>query len=161
MPHAQRQLLLVDPHSLFRRTVALVARQMQIAEVHECSSHEAAQRLLEHQTMDGLLLDIGQGLDALALLQSVRAGALRCSPGTPVALTAEACDVSTAQLYKELGARRIMLKPFKVKTALEVIQDLAGPETPAKSAGAGLTPPSAAPATASGAHNGADGASGG
>lgn len=160
MPHSQRQLLLVDPHSLFRRTVALVARQMQIAEVHECSSHEAAQRLLEHHTMDGLLLDIGQGLDALALLQSVRAGALRCSPGTPVALTAEACDVSTAQLYKELGARRIMLKPFKVKTALEVIQDLAGSDAGAKPA-AGLTPPSAAPATASGARNGADGASGG
>ncbi|OWQ85149.1 hypothetical protein CDN99_23400 [Roseateles aquatilis] len=128
MPHgAQRQLLLVDPHSLFRRTVAMVARQLQIAEVHECSSHEAAQRLLEHQAMDGLLLDIGQGLDALALLQSVRAGALRCPAATPVALTAEACDLSTAQLYKELHVRRIMLKPFKVKTALEVIQDLARP----------------------------------
>ena len=122
------QLLLVDPHSLFRRTVAMVARQLGIAQVHESSSLEAAQRLLEHQSMDGLLLDIGQGLDALALLQSVRAGALRCPPSTPVALTAEACDLPTAQLYKELQVRRIMLKPFKVKTALEVIQDLARPE---------------------------------
>lgn len=123
------QLLLVDPHSLFRRTVAMVARQLGIAQVHESSSLEAAQRLLEHQSMDGLLLDIGQGLDALALLQSVRAGALRCPPSTPVALTAEACDLPTAQLYKELQVRRIMLKPFKVKTALEVIQDLARPES--------------------------------
>lgn len=125
---APPQLLLVDPHSLFRRTVAMVARQLGIAQVHESSSLEAAQRLLEHQSMDGLLLDIGQGLDALALLQSVRAGALRCPPSTPVALTAEACDLPTAQLYKELQVRRIMLKPFKVKTALEVIQDLARPE---------------------------------
>lgn len=57
------------------------------------------------------------------------AGALRCPPSTPVALTAEACDLPTAQLYKELQVRRIMLKPFKVKTALEVIQDLARPES--------------------------------
>lgn len=127
MPGTQRHLLLVDPHSLFRRTVAMVARQLNIAEVHEASSLEAAHKLLESQPMDGLLLDIGQGLDALALLQSVRAGALRCPAGTPVALTAEACDLSTAQLYKELDVRRIMLKPFKVKTALEVIQDLAKP----------------------------------
>ena len=127
MPGSQRHLLLVDPHSLFRRTVAMVARQLQIAEVHESSSLEAAHRLLESQSMDGLLLDIGQGLDALALLQSVRAGALRCPARTPVALTAEACDLPTAQLYKELDVRRIMLKPFKVKTALEVIQDLAKP----------------------------------
>ena len=131
MPGSQPQLLLVDPHSLFRRTVAMVARQLQIAEVHESSSIEAAQRLLESQPMDGLLLDIGGGLDALALLQSVRAGALRCPADTPVALTAEACDLSTAQLYKELKVRRIMLKPFKVKTALEVIQDLARRGVPA------------------------------
>ncbi|WP_431049354.1 response regulator [Roseateles sp. L2-2] len=130
MPGTQRHLLLVDPHSLFRRTVAMVARQLNIAEVHEASSLEAAHKLLESQPMDGLLLDIGQGLDALALLQSVRAGALRCAAGTPVALTAEACDLSTAQLYKELDVRRIMLKPFKVKTALEVIQDLAKPAAP-------------------------------
>jgi DNA-binding NarL/FixJ family response regulator len=129
MPGMQRHLLLVDPHSLFRRTVAMVARQLNIAEVHEASSLEAAHKLLESQPMDGLLLDIGQGLDALALLQSVRAGALRCPADTPVALTAEACDLSTAQLYKELDVRRIMLKPFKVKTALEVIQDLARPPT--------------------------------
>ncbi|SEK86714.1 Response regulator receiver domain-containing protein [Roseateles sp. YR242] len=128
----QAQLLLVDPHSLFRRTVALVARQLQVAEVHECSSHDAAQRLLEFQPMDGLLVDIGGGLDALALVQSVRAGALRCPPAMPIALTAEACDVATAQLYKELEIRRIMLKPFKVKTALEVIQDLAGLGPPSR-----------------------------
>ena len=130
MPGSQPQLLLVDPHSLVRRTVAMVARQLQIAEVHESSSIEAAQRLLESQAMDGLLLDIGGGLDALALLQSVRAGALRCAADMPVALTAEACDLSTAQLYKALQVRRIMLKPFKVKTALEVIQDLARPGVP-------------------------------
>ena len=123
----QAQLLLVDPHSLFRRTVAMVARQLQVADVHECSSHEAAQRLLETQPMDGLIVDIGQGLDALALVQSVRAGALRCASRTPIALTAEACDLATAQLYREFEVRRIMVKPFKVKTALEVIKDLSTP----------------------------------
>ena len=43
----------------------------------------------------------------------------------PIALTAESCDLGTLALYKELGVRRIMLKPFKVKTVLEVVASLA------------------------------------
>ncbi|UXH78428.1 response regulator [Roseateles amylovorans] len=148
MPH--RQFLVVDGHSLFRRTVAMVARELQLADVHECSSHEAAQRLLEHRPMDGLLLDIGEGLEALALVQSVRAGALRCSARMPIALTAEACDLATAQLYKELEIRRIMLKPFKVKTALEVIRDLAQAAPPSAPGSATGPSPSASPVAAKG-----------
>ncbi|MEO3714961.1 response regulator [Roseateles flavus] len=120
-----KTLLLADPHSLFRRTLALVARDLHLADVQETSSLEAAQRLLERQRVDGLLMDIGEGLEALNLLHNIRGGATRCEMSMPVALTAEHCDLATAQLYKEQGVRRILLKPFKVKTALEVIQDLA------------------------------------
>ncbi|WP_269629843.1 response regulator [Pelomonas sp. BJYL3] len=120
-----KQLLLVDPHSLFRRTLAMVARDLHLADVQETASLELAQRLLERRPVDGLLMDIGEGLEALNLLHNIRGGATSCATDLPVALTAEHCDLATAQLYKEQGVRRILLKPFKVKTALEVIQDLA------------------------------------
>ncbi|MDC6169347.1 hypothetical protein [Paucibacter sp. XJ19-41] len=126
MPARRKTLLLVDPHSLFRRTVALVARELDVADVHEASSHEAAQRLLESQAFDALLMDIGDGLGALSLLQSLRDGALRSAADLPVALTAESVDASLLALFKPLQVQRIMLKPFKVKTALEVVGALTG-----------------------------------
>lgn len=122
---AHRTLLLMDPNSLFRRTVAQVARELHLADVHEVSTLEAAQRLLESRSVDALLLDIGEGLGALGLVQSVREGTLSCPASLPIALTAESCDLATIALYKDLNVRRIMLKPFKVKTVLEVIQNLA------------------------------------
>ncbi len=129
MPARRKTLLLVDPHSLFRRTVALVARELDVADVHEASSHEAAQRLLESQAFDALLMDIGDGLGALSLLQSLRDGVLRSAADLPVALTAESVDASLLALFKPLQVQRIMLKPFKVKTALEVVGALTGAPT--------------------------------
>lgn len=126
MPARRKTLLLVDPHSLFRRTVALVARELDVADVHEASSHEAAQRLLESQAFDALLMDIGDGLGALSLLQSLRHGSLRSAADLPVALTAESVDASLLALFKPLQVQRIMLKPFKVKTVLEVVSALTG-----------------------------------
>lgn len=123
---ARKTLLLVDPHSLFRRTVAMVARELDLADVHEASSPEAAQRQLEERRYDGLLLDIGDGLASLTLLQNLRQGALRSRADLPVALTAEQVDAATLDLFKPLRVRRVMLKPFKVKTALEVVSDLTG-----------------------------------
>jgi len=43
----------------------------------------------------------------------------------PIALTAESCDLATLTLFKQMQVRRIMLKPFKVKTVLEVVSELA------------------------------------
>lgn len=122
---ARKSLLLVDPHSLFRRTVAGVARELQLAEVHEASTPEAGRRLLEARAIDALLLDLGDPVGALALVQAVRDGAFGARSDLPIALTAETCDLATIALYKELGVQRIMLKPFKVKTVLEVVQNLA------------------------------------
>lgn len=127
MASTRKQLLLVDPHSLFRRTVAMVARELDLADVHEASSIELAQRQLEERRYDALLLDVGDGLASLSLIQSLRQGTLRSSADLPVALTAEAVDAGTLGLFKPLGIRRVMLKPFKVKTALEVVTALTGP----------------------------------
>jgi len=118
------QLLLVDPNTLFRRTLSLVARELDIAQVVEVSSHEQAQRALESRPIQALLMDVDERLGALALVQQVRAGALPCSADLPIALTAAGIDTATLALFGPLGIKRVMLKPFKVKTALEVVQML-------------------------------------
>lgn len=117
-------LLLVDPNTVFRRTLAMVARELQIAVVVEANSHEMAQRMLEARPVQALLMDVDERLAALALVQSVRAGSLPCPRDLPIALTAGSVDAATLALFGPLGIRRVMLKPFKVKTALEVVQML-------------------------------------
>ncbi|MEJ5999864.1 response regulator [Paucibacter soli] len=121
---ARPLLLLVDPNTLFRRTLAMVARELNIAMVVEANSHELAQRMLEARTVHALLMDVDERLAALALVQGVRAGSLQCPRDLPIALTAGSVDAATLALFGPLGIKRVMLKPFKVKTALEVVRML-------------------------------------
>jgi response regulator of citrate/malate metabolism len=39
-------------------------------------------------------------------------------------VTAAACDAATVALLREQGVQRILLKPFKVRTLLEVVATL-------------------------------------
>lgn len=117
-------LLLVDPNSLLRRTLALVARELNIALVVEANSHDLAQRMLEARSVQALLIDVDERLPALALLEGVRGGSLQCPRDTPIALTAGIVDAASLELFAQFGVKRVMLKPFKVKTALEVVQML-------------------------------------
>jgi response regulator RpfG family c-di-GMP phosphodiesterase len=123
----RKRLLLCDPESLFRRTVALVARDLDLADIREASSIEAASKLLGALPFDGLLLDIGDGIDAFGLVQDVRTGKTRTDHAVPIVLTAATCDAGTIAFFKPMAVQRNMLKPFKVKTVLEVIATLAAP----------------------------------
>lgn len=125
MGATNKQLLLVDPHSLFRRTLALVARELHVADVAEAASLDAARHRMEHERFDALMLDIGDGPSSLALMQSLRAGELRSAADLPVALMAERMDPALIEMFKTVRPSRILLKPFKVKTALEVVSQLA------------------------------------
>lgn len=123
-------VLLVEPQFLMRRTVATVARQLQLADIEEATSHEAALRRLQEKHFDALLADIGDGVEGVSLVQRVRGGAAGCPAGLPIALMAGSCDAGMIALFKSLDVRRIMLKPFKVKTAIEVLATLAGKPLP-------------------------------
>lgn len=120
----RKQLLLVDPHSLFRRTVAAVARELGLADVHEASSHAVARQMLQFRRFDAMILDIDESLSALAILQDLRSGGTGSDAELPVALTADSCDLATLTMFKQMQVRRIMLKPFKVKTVLDVVSEL-------------------------------------
>ena len=86
-PVKLKQLLLVEPQSLFRRTLATVARQLKLADVVEASSYEAAQSLLEAQRFDGLMLAMGDGVASLNLLQDLRMGKTRNTRVLPLAVS--------------------------------------------------------------------------
>ena len=124
-------VLLLEPQFLLRRTVATFARQFALADIEEVTTHEAALQRLKEARFDALLADIGDGLLGVALVQQVRDGGTGCPPDLPIALMAGACDAGTIALFKALAVRRIMLKPFKVKTALEVLAGLANKPLPA------------------------------
>lgn len=121
------RLLLVEPQFVLRRTVAVMARDMGLADVQEATSAAVAERLLFEHRFDGLLLAIDEDGAALELLRRLRAGDTAQPAGMPVAATATACDVELALRLKQLDVCRLLLKPFKVRGMLEVISALGAP----------------------------------
>lgn len=115
------KLLLLEPHFVTRRTVVSVARSFERLEVRESSGIESAEQLLEFTPFDGFVIALGEQLEGLGLISRIRAGQTSSDVNAAVAVTAEGCDVETIQKLRELAVRRVMLKPFKVKTILETI----------------------------------------
>jgi CheY-like chemotaxis protein len=130
MSAAPKRVLLVEPHFVMRNTVANVARQLRLAEIHEATHHEAALRMLKTDVYDALLTDLGDGLAGVELVQQVREGHTLCDRDLPVAVMTLGLDLETVALIKALDVRRIMIKPFKVKTAVEVLAGLSGVPLP-------------------------------
>ena len=122
-----KRLLLVEPHSLFRSTLANVARQLARVDVQETSSLDAARVALETQRFDGLMLNIGDDLAGLDTLQLLREGSTINPKNLPTALLAEGVDQTSIDRIREMGPKRLLLMPFKVRTALEVISELMEP----------------------------------
>ena len=104
-------LLLVEPGSLLRGTVASAARHLRLANVQEATSVRAAERLLELHRFEMLMLALdGDGL-ALQLLSDLR-----------VARFASHGDL--IDRLKSMRVRKIVLKPSKARTLLDAIADL-------------------------------------
>lgn len=126
-----KRVLLLEPHFVMRNTVANVARQLRLGDVHEATHYETALRMLQTDVYDALLADLGEKLDGVTLVQQVRAGATLCDPEVPIAVMANGLDADTIGTFKTLKVQRIMIKPFKVKTAVEVLASLSGVVLPA------------------------------
>lgn len=124
-PRRRKTLLLMEPHFVMRRTVTVAARELDLADIVEATTPDAALRLLSSKHFDGLLVDMGDDRSGLDLVQKVRDGGTSCLPRMPVALMADACDAQMVQTIKALEVQRLMLKPFKVRTVLEVVTALA------------------------------------
>lgn len=124
------RLLLLEPQYVLRRTVALMARDMGLADVQEATTPAVAERLLQERRFDAMLVAIDDDGAALELVRQVRAGSTAQTPGIPVAATAASCNVELALRLKQLDVCRLLLKPFKVRGMLDAISALGAPTPP-------------------------------
>ena len=117
-------MLLLEPTTLLRRTVALTARSLGLANVHEAASHVLAQSLLDRKAFDGALIAIDDqhGVhdeEALALLDKVRSGGTASAASMPIAVMTDRCDAALLAALRARGVNRILLKPFKARHLLD------------------------------------------
>ncbi|WP_028101048.1 response regulator [Pseudoduganella violaceinigra] len=120
-----KQMLLVEPESVLRRTVALTARSMGLAEVQEAASTSLARQMLGQRAFHGALISIDAG-DAfdLSLLDLVRQGQSASRPRIPLAVLASRCDETLLTALRERGINRIVLKPFRARALLDAFSAL-------------------------------------
>lgn len=125
------QILLVEPETLLRRTVVMTARSMNLGQVHEAASTEAALRMLRSRTYHGAVIAVecrGSGSARrydLSLVDQLRFGDAG-RQDIPIAIMA---DQATPELLSELRDRkisRVILKPFRAKVLLETIARFGG-----------------------------------
>ncbi len=124
MSSPRLSLLLVEQQFLVRSTVIAVARQIDLARIDEATTIEAAEQRLARQRYDGLLLSLDETAGALDLLSRLRAGEFEALPSTPVVVMTASCSAELAEQVKRHAVRRLLLKPFKVKTLLQSIESL-------------------------------------
>lgn len=117
-------LLLLEPYFVLRQTVSAVARELQLADIVEVSSLEAAEQQLERRSFAACLVAVADDRRELELIQRLRDGRLASLPATPVAVTTHHCDAGMVLTLKEMQISRIVLKPFKVKILLETVSRL-------------------------------------
>lgn len=117
------RVMLVEPHAVLRGTVAGVVRELRDVEVHAVASVASARRTLRERPADVLVLSLDEETEAFSLLESLRA-AEGTGADVAIAVTAAACDAATAARLKHLGVRRLLLKPFKVRTVADTVTGL-------------------------------------
>ncbi|MBC7700905.1 response regulator [Aquabacterium sp.] len=114
-------LLLVEPCSIVRSTITSVARSLDIVDIQEAPSIEAAAPLLHAHAFDGLVIALGDDCAGLALIKRIRDGSTASPTTAAVAITTQSVDQDSIAALKRLEVKRVLLKPFKVKTILQTI----------------------------------------
>jgi CheY-like chemotaxis protein len=122
-----KQMLLVEPENILRRTAAITARSMGLAEVQEASSTAAARQILAERPFHGALIsiDAGHAFD-FSLLDLVRQGLSASRPRIPLAVLASRCDETLLAALRERSINRIVLKPFRARALLDTFAALSG-----------------------------------
>lgn len=133
-------MLLVEPATLLRRTVALTARSMGLANVYEAASHELALRLLKVQSFDAALIaiddfhsDAGEG--AIALLDRIRTGVTASSPTIPIAVMIAQVDAAMLSALRARRVTHVIVKPYKARQLVDTFTAFAARGMPAPAEG--------------------------
>jgi CheY-like chemotaxis protein len=95
-------------------------------EIDETSRYENALTLVKSRRYDGLILALDEeGDQALALVQTLRAGALVPAHDSPVVLMGYDPDRRRAEIIQVLAVQRFVHKPVKVRHILEALVQMA------------------------------------
>lgn len=122
-----KHVLLVEPQAMLRRTVALTARSLGMAQIHEAASIALARQILRQRPFDGAIIavDDGDTVHDLGLLDQVRGGESASSPQMPIAVMADNCTGEQLLQLKQRQVARVIVKPFRAKILLEALASLA------------------------------------
>ena len=123
-------ILLVEPNALVRQTVTLTAASLALGPVQQATSMQTAQRMLEAQHFSAVILplraqDDEDGVRLFAQLEALRAGSMRSDEKIPVYVIASVCSREEVQQLLALKVQRVLLKPFKTRTLIDVFSEVA------------------------------------
>ncbi|MES2257508.1 MAG: response regulator [Pseudomonadota bacterium] len=129
MPETTAQdtaMLLVEPETMLRRTVALTARSLELGNIHEAASMALARQMLKQQAFDGavIAIDCGEAYD-LSLLDQVREGRSASDRAIPIAVMTGRCDSQLLEALRKRDINRVILKPFRARILLDAFAALA------------------------------------
>ncbi|MBY0240410.1 MAG: response regulator [Burkholderiaceae bacterium] len=122
-----KHVLLVEPQAMLRRTVALTARSLGMAQIHEAASIALARQILRQRPFDGAIIAVDDGATVhdLGLLDQVRSGESASSPQMPIAVMTDNCTGEQLIQLKQRHVARVIVKPFRAKILLEALASLA------------------------------------
>lgn len=118
------ELLLVEPDSLIRSTVAGVCKQLNLARINQAASVSVAQQLLSVSSADLLLVSLNEGEEAICFLERLRSGEWKSASEAPLAVTAESAHEELIIRIKPLAVKRLLLQPYKIKDVVLTIESL-------------------------------------
>jgi CheY-like chemotaxis protein len=122
-------LLLAEPNSLLRQTVALTAGAIRIGPIFQASTLRMARKMVLDQPFGAIIVplcwdddqDIAPMLEFIAQLRSGDSSSART---VPVFVTATACNREEAASLADLNVRRVLIKPFKARVLIEALAEL-------------------------------------
>lgn len=123
-------ILLVEPNGLIRQTVALTAASLALGSVQQATSLATGQRMMQEHKFSAVILplhadDDEDGVQLFAQVYGLRSGETLCDENIPVYITASVCSQEEIEQLLALQVRRVLIKPFKARTLIDVLSEVA------------------------------------
>lgn len=116
------QLLLVEPSSMVRGIIVSVARQLELAQVHQTGQLPMAHGWLTERSFDGILMSIEDHRASIELLTLIRMGQFRCDPNIPVVALVHPGEQRMLEQLAELNVTRTLPLPFRIREVVDIMR---------------------------------------
>ncbi len=115
------QLLLVEPSAMVRGIVVSVARELNLAQVHQTGSLATATQWLDTRQMDGVFVALHDPGPALHLLDQLRQRKLHCDPHVPVVAMLPQGQDKLLDALRERDVKRVLPLPFRIREVIDAM----------------------------------------